>query len=207
MKEQFSKKQIHILSVAEELISNKGIDKTSVRDICGKAGINVAMISYYFGSKSNMMAHLYQYRIQKTRVHFSEYMDTIKNANPEMQMKEIIKYIVNAIYKYNYFHGFATQEYQKTEEVNEDLIKFYRLCVEKIDEIIKKGVTVGVFLFAPKAEDVLSLIIGTSLFAVRNRTFMETYLPDANNKYNEESEKKVKTNLLITVFALLGFTS
>lgn len=207
MKDKFTQKQIHILEVAEELIAEKGLEKTSVRDICTKAGINVAMISYYFGSKNNMMASLYQYRIQKTRIYFSEFMDTIKEGNPEMQMKEIIKYIVSAIYRYDYFHGFATQEYKKTKEVDEDLIRFYRLCVLKIDEVIKKGIATGVFLFAPKPEDVLSLILGTSLFAVRNREFMEIYIPNANEKHNEESEKKVKTNLLLSVFALLGYNS
>ena len=50
MRKKFTEKQIKILDVAEELIAKKGFDGTSVRDICTKANINVAMISYYFGS-------------------------------------------------------------------------------------------------------------------------------------------------------------
>ena len=60
VKKKFSDKQKKILDVAEELIATKGFDATSVRDICSKAGINVAMISYYFGSKEKMMTFLYQ---------------------------------------------------------------------------------------------------------------------------------------------------
>ena len=60
MKKKFSEKQIAILEVAEELIARKGFDGTSVRDISSKAGINVAMISYYFGAKEKMLAYLYQ---------------------------------------------------------------------------------------------------------------------------------------------------
>ncbi len=51
MGKKFTDKQIHILDIAEELIAKKGYEGTSVRDICSKANINVAMISYYFGSK------------------------------------------------------------------------------------------------------------------------------------------------------------
>ena len=56
MKKKFTDKQIHILDVAEELIAKKGFEGTSVRDISTKAQINVAMISYYFGSKEKMIA-------------------------------------------------------------------------------------------------------------------------------------------------------
>ena len=48
-----SEKQLHILLVAEELFALHGFDGTSVRDIAEKAGVNLAMISYYFQSKEN----------------------------------------------------------------------------------------------------------------------------------------------------------
>ena len=76
--EKFTEKQIHILDIAEELIAQKGFEGTSVRDISAKANINVAMISYYFGSKEKMMVNLYQYRVQKTRETFAEFTQTIK---------------------------------------------------------------------------------------------------------------------------------
>lgn len=205
MKKQFSEKQIHILEIAEKLIAIKGFKETSVRDISTQAGVNVAMISYYFGSKEKMMANLYQYRVQKTRIHFSEFMDTIKEGNPEMQMKEIIKFIVNILFKYDYFHGFATQEYERTNDLKGDLLKFYQLCVVKIDDVVKKGIASGTFRFAPKPEDMLSNILGTTLFVIRNRTFMELYIPNANEKYTQEVEKKVKANLYLSIFALLGY--
>ena len=138
MKKKFTEKQIHILNIAEELIAKKGYEGTSVRDICSKANINVAMISYYFGSKEKMMSYLYQYRVLKTRENFSEFADTIKEGRPEMQMKEIIKYIVAQLFKYNYFHGFVTQELRHTENLKDELMDFYQLFVKKLDEVIKK---------------------------------------------------------------------
>ena len=57
---KFSSKQLHILDIAEELIAENGFEETSVRQICAKAGVNIAMISYYFGSKEKMLTYLYR---------------------------------------------------------------------------------------------------------------------------------------------------
>ncbi len=208
MKKKFTEKQIHILDIAEELIAKKGYEGTSVRDICSKANINVAMISYYFGSKEKMMSYLYQYRVLKTRENFSEFADTIKEGRPEMQMKEIIKYIVAQLFKYNYFHGFVTQELRHTENLKDELMDFYQLFVKKLDEVIKKGVASGVFTFTPKPEDVLTTIIGSTLFVIRNRNFYELYVPNKSEEaYPKEAEKKVRMNLLMSVFAILGYAA
>ena len=117
MGKKFTEKQIHILNIAEELIAEKGFEGTSVRDISAKANINVAMISYYFGSKEKMMYHLYHYRVQRTREHFAEFSEIIKDGKPEMQMREIIKYIVGQLFKYGQFHGFVSQELRRNENL------------------------------------------------------------------------------------------
>ena len=208
MGKKFSEKQIHILDIAEELIAKKGYEGTSVRDICTKANINVAMISYYFGSKEKMMSYLYQYRVLKTRENFSEFADTIKDGRPEMQMKEMIKYIVSQLFRYNYFHGFVIQELRHTENLKDELLDFYQLFVRKLDEVIKKGVTSGVFTFTPKPEDILTTIIGSTLFVIRNKNFYELYVPHKDDEsYTKEAEKKVRMNLLMNIFAVLGYAA
>lgn len=208
MKKKFTEKQIHILDIAEELIAKKGYEGTSVRDICSRANINVAMISYYFGSKEKMMSYLYQYRVLKTRENFSEFADTIKDGKPEMQMREMIKYIVSQLFKYNYFHGFVTQELRHTENLKDELLDFYQLFMKKLDEVIKKGVASGVFTFTPKPEDILTMIIGSTLFVIRNKNFYELYVPSKNEEtYTKEAEKKVRMNLLLSVFAILGYAA
>ena len=207
MRKKFTEKQINILDVAEELIAKKGFDGTSVRDICTKANINVAMISYYFGSKEKMMSYLYQYRVQRTKESFSEFAQTIKEGKPEMQMKELIKHVVSQLFKYNYFHGFVTQELRHTEHLKDDLLEFYTTFTSKIEDVIKKGVVTGVFTNAPKAEDVLTLILGSALFVIRNKNFYEIYVSGREENYLEDAEKKVLANLLVTVFSLLGYNA
>ena len=62
---EFNEKQQAIITIAEKLFSVNGFDGTSVRDIAQEAGVNVAMISYYFGSKEKLMEAVFE---QKTNV-------------------------------------------------------------------------------------------------------------------------------------------
>ena len=206
MRKKFTEKQIKILDVAEELIAKKGFDGTSVRDICSKANINVAMISYYFGSKEKMMSYLYQYRVQRTKESFSEFAQTIKEGKPEMQMKEIVNYVISLLFKYSYFHGFVTQEMRSLDNVKDDLLEFYQTCVIRIEEVVKRGIVSGVFHNAPKSEDILTMIIGSALFVIRNKNFYEQYVPTNNEaQYQKESEQKLKNSIQLSVFAILDY--
>ena len=206
MRKKFTEKQIKILDVAEELIAKKGFDGTSVRDICSKANINVAMISYYFGSKEKMMSYLYQYRVQRTKESFSEFAQTIKEGKPEMQMKEIVNYVISLLFKYSYFHGFVTQEMRSLDNVKDDLLEFYQTCVIRIEEVVKRGIVSGVFHNAPKSEDILTMIIGSALFVIRNKNFYEQYVPTNNEaQYQKESEQKLKNSIVLSVFAILDY--
>lgn len=205
MRKKFNEKQIHILNVAEELIAKNGFEGTSVREICTKANINVAMISYYFGSKEKMMSYLYQYRVQRTRESFSEFAQTIKEGRPEMQLKEIIKFIVGHLFKFSYFHGFVTQELRHADFIKADLLDFYETTVSKIDEVVKKGVASGVFTLAPRAEDIITAIIGPSLFVIRNPNFYKNYINSKEETFLLEAEKKVRNSLLQMIFLYVGY--
>ncbi|MGR3321836.1 MAG: TetR family transcriptional regulator [Pseudooceanicola sp.] len=49
-----------ILSAAEMLFSRHGVDTTSVRQITGEAGVNVASVNYYFGSKDDLAEAVFE---------------------------------------------------------------------------------------------------------------------------------------------------
>ncbi|MCE7793330.1 forespore capture DNA-binding protein RefZ [Salipaludibacillus sp. CUR1] len=47
-----------VMQAAIEMFNMKGFTGSSVRDIANRAGANVALISYYFGSKQGLLEHL-----------------------------------------------------------------------------------------------------------------------------------------------------
>jgi len=59
---EYNDKQVQIMETAEILFAEKGFNGTSVRDIAEKAHVNLAMISYYFGSKDKLLESLFDYR-------------------------------------------------------------------------------------------------------------------------------------------------
>lgn len=59
-------KNIRILRAAEKLFAEKGFDGASIRDISAEAEANISMISYYFGSKENLMKAIIRDRIEGT---------------------------------------------------------------------------------------------------------------------------------------------
>jgi AcrR family transcriptional regulator len=64
----YSEKQLQILNTSEKLFSCKGFDGTSIRDIAEEAGVNIAMISYYFGSKEKLMETIFKERTEQIRL-------------------------------------------------------------------------------------------------------------------------------------------
>lgn len=52
-------KREHILRAAAKLFSEQSYDSVGIRDIANKAGVNSAMISYYFGGKSGLLQDIF----------------------------------------------------------------------------------------------------------------------------------------------------
>jgi AcrR family transcriptional regulator len=57
-------KKTHILDIAEELFCRYGPKETTVRVITQKAGINTAMLNYYFRSKENLFLSVLERKIK-----------------------------------------------------------------------------------------------------------------------------------------------
>ena len=57
-----SHKSVHdrLLDVAEELFCEHGFEGTSVRDIAGAAGCNIASVNYYFGGKDKLYVEVWR---------------------------------------------------------------------------------------------------------------------------------------------------
>lgn len=203
MDKVFKKKQINILNAAEELIAKKGFEKTTVREIAEKANVNVAMISYYFGSKEQMMVSLYENRVEKTREAFSLFSQTIFNSSPSMQIAEIINFILNHCLKFSYFHGFVTQKLKIDADASIFLNNFYTLCHSRLKDIIQKGIEKGEFKNIVKSEDILASVIGTITFTIRNQFFYERFLPN-HSEYLSTLEKHLSFFLKNMIFSLLN---
>jgi AcrR family transcriptional regulator len=72
LKSNFNDKQIQILEVAETLLQKKVL-KAPPSTIAKVAQINVAMVSYYFGSKERLLESLIVYRTSDLKINWKIY--------------------------------------------------------------------------------------------------------------------------------------
>ncbi len=65
-----------IFDAATELFLEKGVDRTSVREIATKAGINLALMNYYFRSKENLFHTIFTRLVQKNSEELIRILDS-----------------------------------------------------------------------------------------------------------------------------------
>lgn len=105
----FSDKQIQIIEAAERLFADKGFDATSVRDIADDAGVNVAMISYYFGSKEKLLESLFTYRSEASILKLEGLLQD-KKISSLQKVNVMIDYYIDKILSQPCFHQIMMRE-------------------------------------------------------------------------------------------------
>lgn len=107
-------KRVHIIETAEKLFALHGFAGTSIRDISREAGINVAMVSYYFGSKEKLMEAIFQHRIAHAWIAAEEMADN-KNLQPWQKVEELIHSFVEGMSNKSYFHSLILRQQLSNE--------------------------------------------------------------------------------------------
>src|ERR1700744_3646418 len=87
-KDKIDKKD-HILDVAEKVFSELGFDGASTRTISGEAGVNMAMLNYYFGSKEGLFLAVFNRKI----ISFQDLLKNLGNDDSMSAWEKFKKYI------------------------------------------------------------------------------------------------------------------
>ena len=93
---ELNAKQIEIIKITEKLFAEKGFDGTSIREIAKAADINVAMISYYFGSKEKLLETIILYRVSS----FGTMLENLQNEciSPQEKLKKFVTFYIDKVY-------------------------------------------------------------------------------------------------------------
>ena len=133
-------KREHILITAERLFGEKGFDGTSVRDIAQSAGVNLAMISYYFGSKEKLLEAMIAFR--SDYVHgILEELNKDQSLTPWDKMERLVDFYVDRILNNLPFHNIMHQEALafRSEEIKNRVIAMKMRNLDQISRIIADG--------------------------------------------------------------------
>ena len=80
--------KLRILEAAEKLFAEKGFDGSRVDDIAEKAGVNKALIYYYFKSKRDVLDELFNRLIQERTAQKRDYFREAFSINETIEIDE-----------------------------------------------------------------------------------------------------------------------
>lgn len=201
---ELNAKQIEIIAIAETLFAEKGFDGTSIRDIAKAADINIAMISYYFGSKEKLLEAVVFHRINAMRLMLANLFE--ENISPIEKMEKLIRFYIHRIYDNRSIYQILHVEIiSQKRDIDYDLfIDIKKQNLDVIEKIIKEGQELKVFRPNIKVLMIPPVIIGTLTQFYTNKPFYQKVL---DLKTDEEFEQYIYSaftdDLIKAVHALI----
>ena len=182
----FNDKQIQIIDTAERLFAERGFDGTSVRDIADEAGVNVAMISYYFGSKEKLMEALFELRVGTVKLRV-EALIKDESLTPIEKVNMLIDEHIDRIMQKQCFHKVMVGVLvtNKNPAILKAANKLKLRNAAVVSELIKDGQKKGVF---KKKIDVL-LMLNTMVGTVSQSFMSQDYYREFNNQLDIPDEE------------------
>jgi AcrR family transcriptional regulator len=197
MKPSLSTKQIQLLDSAEVLFSQKGFDGTSVRDIAEAAGINTAMISYYFGSKEKLMEEIFERKSLNIREKVDNLMKD-DSLDPFQKIYSLLDVYIEGIFQRKTFHRIllCEQIINQNPPIIQMVEKMKIRNSECINDLIRLGQKKGLFKKNIDIPMLTNTLIGTISHMLINLEFYKKYHHMEALK-DEDFERIVKKKLSV----------
>src|SRR6201986_926579 len=163
-KDKIDKKD-HILDVAEKVFADLGFDGASTRLISSEAGVNMAMLNYYFGSKEGLFLAIFDRKISW----FQDILQNIGNDDTISSWDKMNRYIdlySERVVNNNCFQKLLYQEMGITRRstLSENLRDILMKNIGELDKIISEGIENGEFKKDTDLQMVIATLYGTKNF-------------------------------------------
>jgi AcrR family transcriptional regulator len=194
--EKADKREV-LLAVAERLFAQHGFEAVSVRQLATEAGTNVAMVSYYFGSKDGLFQELIASRFPYTRG-FLEGLANNKEITPWEKLSRTIDMYVDKFFAGRAFHCVIMREIslqQRPEHVR-IITDHMGKNMELIRGFIQEGQESGQFHYVD-ADFAIVMLFGAMSSYVNNSTLVCKMLKETTleNIYSDANKVRFKNEL------------
>lgn len=201
---EYNDKQVLIFEVAEKLFAENGYDGTSIRTIAKEANINIAMISYYFGSKEKLLEQLLNYKTAD----FTQELEHILETSQDyfVKIEEIVTLIIRRVHKNRRVYKIIHFEYSNAvrqidfESYLDNKRKNYAL----LEGFIKEGQKADVFSKNITIPLLLPTILGTYFhFLYNKRSYEEIYQLSPDISIDDFIYGTLTSHIIRTIKAIL----
>lgn len=158
-------KKDHILLTAEKLFSQHGYDGASTRAIAQEAGVNLAMLNYYFGSKEGVYKAVLEKRL-------GSFHQILSNINEEKissweKLYKCIDLYVDKVLSNNCFHRLIQRELSldQRSETADFITGSIMDNISEIYRVIREGISNNSFREVD-IEMTIATIFGTKYYLV-----------------------------------------
>ena len=200
MDKQANKEEL-IMQTAMQVFIDKGWHGTKMQDIADKAGINKALLHYYFRSKEKLYAKIFEFLIWRFVGDLFKLFDD-KLTFEEFLRKFIYSYI-DLISKNPKIPMFLIKELSEganvVKIVLKKLVESGKFNIGKPLGIIQKAMDDGVIIKMDPRQ-ILVTIIGSCVFFFIAEPIFMTVLIDENNFDRDQFIKERKESIFQTIF-------
>ena len=188
----YNEKQINIMEAAETHFADRGFEGSSVRDIADTAGVNLAMISYYFGSKEKLLEAVFSYRSRFFTLAL-ENMVQNQDLEPMQKVDLLIDQYIDKLLNQQCFHRIVVREQMVDSNsiITERLLQMKRTNQALITQLIQEGQQKKVFRKNVDVPLLMSTLVGTVGHLISTRQYyMDPALPQPIS--DEDFRKHIK---------------
>ena len=198
-----------ILKAAVELFSERGYENTSIRDICSKAGVNVAAVNYHFKGKSGLgdavVEHLFE-NISEQPHYFANFAEISTEKEWKNKIKEFIRNFISDRDKEEYRNFYRSRLiFLELDNPSPLFELMYEKYLGPLQKNLIKLIGMGLPTDATEEEVAMWVITLTSqcvIFRKRTKSPMDIARIDFANPANVEM---VTEHIASTLFSGLRF--
>jgi AcrR family transcriptional regulator len=182
----YSDKQVRIMEAAEELFAERGFNGTSVREISEKANINLAMTSYYFGSKEKLLEALFNHRGEKAKLKLENIIREPGLTALE-KVNRLVDHYIEKILSQQCFHRILTREQvlNNTGPIAQLILEMKKRNLEIVSRLIEEGQANGEFKEDIDIPMMMSTMVGTANHIITSKQ----YFKELNNLQSLSDEE------------------
>ncbi|NDC40374.1 MAG: TetR/AcrR family transcriptional regulator [Chitinophagia bacterium] len=193
----YNEKQTAIINAAEKLIAQKGFNGASVRDIAQEADVNVAMISYYFGSKEKLMEAIFESRTKDISLKVENLLADRSLSYLEKVYVLIDEYVEKFLKQQTFHRIMMREQIMETDNpISASILALKRRNLASIKKLIQEGQESGSFKRNIDIPFMMSTMVGTVNHVITSKTFYKE-CHERGDLSDEEFQKYITRKLSI----------
>ncbi|MBN1820671.1 MAG: TetR/AcrR family transcriptional regulator [Prolixibacteraceae bacterium] len=168
-----------IMDAAQSVFMKKGMDGTRMQEIADEAGINKALVHYYFRSKQKLFEAIFKQLFKKA---FPSIKELIYSDTPiEEKIRTFVDKYMDLLLKNPYLPMFILKEINRDPQGLASIIKSQGVNPNELFLIFEKEMEKGT-IWRMNPKDLLINMLGLSIFPIAARPLMTEMFFDGDKK-------------------------